>query len=207
MRTRRNQSAGYTLSELLTVVAMVGVITLVTLPAFLQLMPQYRIRGAATETAAAIRMIRQRALSTRIPWRIHFDPTNERFSYYMLDTDLNAASADLRAATSWVQMDQDMQIADNQDDPWVRTTAVDLRTNTSNPFKDICPAGGGVDLIFLRDGSVSNVANCSDAATAVLAFTTPPSIVFAVDNSYVRYNRYYIAVTEAGAVSVTPTKE
>ena len=201
-KRRTTASAGYSLTELLTVVAMVGVITLVTLPAFMQLMPQYRIRSAATDASSAIRMIRQKAMTTRTPWKISFDATGERYRYYMLTNPHATRSVD----ANWIAMDQEAVRRDNQNDAWVRTTAVDLRTNTSNPFKDIdCPIDSQVDLVFLRDGKVANNPACGGATN--LAFTTPPSIVFAITNNYVRYNRYYISVSEAGAVTVTATKE
>lgn len=202
MKSTNRASAGYSLSELLTVVAMIGVVSLVTLPAFLQLMPQYRIRSAATEAASAIRMIRQKAMTTRTPWKISFDATGERYRYYML----TSANATMSVNANWIAMDQEAVRPDNQDDAWVRTAAVDLRTNTAVPFKDVdCPIDSQVDLIFLRDGRVADDPACGSATD--LSFTTQPSIAFAVDNNFVRYNRYYISVNEAGAVTVTATKE
>jgi hypothetical protein len=62
-------------------------------------------------------------------------------------------------------------------------------------------------LIFLRDGTVADNAACGDPSTDVLTFAPNPGIVFAVDSSAVRYNRYYITVSEAGLVSIRPTKE
>ena len=56
MRRHCKNARGYTLAELLTVVGIVGVVSLVSIPAFIQLMPQYRIRGASTELSAALRM-------------------------------------------------------------------------------------------------------------------------------------------------------
>ena len=78
--TRRRASRGYSLTELLTVVAIVGLVVLVSVPAFTQLMPQYRLRSAASDVTGALRMIRQKAITTRSDWKMTVDPVNERYS-------------------------------------------------------------------------------------------------------------------------------
>jgi Tfp pilus assembly protein FimT len=189
--------------ELIVVVAMVGIVALVTVPALLQVMPQYRIRSAASETAAAIRMIRQRAVTTRSPWRISFDTDLNRYRYYAL----NSPFADMSVAGNWTLMSRDARNPpDGDDDEWVQVTAVQLDAAT-NSFKDVvCPTDGKIDLIFTRDGSVSNKAACGAAATDVLTFTPAPSVLFSVDSSFVRFNRYTISVTANGTVSIAGSK-
>lgn len=80
MRRRTRLLRGYSLPELLTVVAIMGAVTLVTLPAFMQLMPQYRIRNAASEMTATLRMLRQKAVGTRTDWKMTVDPGNDRYA-------------------------------------------------------------------------------------------------------------------------------
>lgn len=205
MNRRPTGSRGYSLSELLTIVAMLGVITLVTVPALMQIMPQYRIRGAASETAANIRQIRQRAMTTRTTHRISFDPVNERYSYSML----TAQTADPNLAASWDPLTSDAR-REAEDTEWITVSSVDLRTNTTNAFNDVVqPNDSKVDLIFLRDGSVSSEPhNGGSSPGDDLTFTpTKPSIVFAVDSSAVKYNRYYLYLSESGTVTITGTKE
>lgn len=205
MRRSSGASRGYNLMELLVVVAIVGIVALITVPALLQLMPQYRIRSAASETAAAIRMIRQRAVTTRSAWRISFDTSQNRYSYYAL-TSPNAA---LDVAANWTAISRDgRNVAPGGTEQWVNVTAVQLQS-TTNSFKDVvCPTDGMIDLIFLRDGSVSNKAACGAAATTVLSFTpTQPSVLFRVDSNYVRFNRYYVSLAQNGTLSIRPAKE
>lgn len=78
----RRRQHGYSLAELLTIVAIVGVVTMVTIPAFMQLMPQYRIRSASSEVAASLRMLRGKAVSTRSNWKMIIDPTTEQYSFW-----------------------------------------------------------------------------------------------------------------------------
>ncbi|HYI10793.1 MAG TPA: GspH/FimT family pseudopilin [Thermoanaerobaculia bacterium] len=202
-KDRRNAQSGYSLTELLTIVGMIGVVTLITIPAIRQLMPQYQIRAAASEAAAALRFARQKAISTRTPWKVSFDPNNDMYSYAML----NAQNADMSVAANWTSISRDTLKVAGTNDPWIRTAAVDVQTTGGNSFKDVdCPSDGVVDIIFLRNGEISNKAKCGDPATAVLTFATAPSIVIAVDNSAVRFNRYTISITEVGTVTVTPSK-
>jgi len=201
VKRRAIRSRGYSLTELLTVVAMIGVVTLISLPAVMQLMPQYRIRSAASEAAATIRQIRQRAMSTRATHRILFDPVNDRYSLWMLNTQTSTLSA----VNSWTPLTKDARQTATSED-FITTSAVDLRTNTANPFKDVVfPDDAKVDLIFLRDGSVSPAPEISD--TDELTFSPAPSIVFAVDNNLVKYNRYYIQLSRRGTVTIDPEKE
>lgn len=127
-RRKQHRSRGYSLPELLTVVGMVGIITLVALPTFLQIIPQYRIRGAASEMAASLRMIRSKAVSTRTPWRMTVDPTNDQ---YWLEHQIGGA---------WTP------IAENgkpltAGSKWEKTPGVDLM-----------PAGANIIVTFTRSG-------------------------------------------------------
>jgi prepilin-type N-terminal cleavage/methylation domain-containing protein len=200
-------SRGYSIMELLVVVAIIGIVTLVAVPAMLQLMPQYRIRSAASETAANMRMIRQRAIATRTPHRVSFDFTRNRYYYSFLNTP----NADLTLNANWTQLAFDgRNPAPGNNAQWVNVTAVQL-TGSTNSFKDVvCIAGntadGYVDLIYMRDGSVSNKQACGAAATTVLTFSPAPAVVFSVDSSYVAFNRYTISVEKNGRVTITPSK-
>ena len=190
--------------ELLVVVAIIGVVALVTIPALMQLMPQYRIRSAASETAAVIRLIRQRAVTTRSPWRITFDTSQNRYRYFAL----NSPYADQAVEANWTAIARDgRNRAVGGDEEWIQVTSVQLQS-TTNSFKDVvCPTDGLIDLIFLRDGSVSDKAACGATATDVLTFGTAPSVRFSVDSNLVRFNRYYVTVAKNGSVGIRPTKE
>jgi Tfp pilus assembly protein FimT len=201
---QRNGQSGFSLTELLTIIGMVALVSLITVPAIRQLMPQYQIRAAASEAASALRFARQKAISTRTPWKVSFDPNNEMYSLSML----SAPHADMSVAANWTNISRDTMKVAGTNDPWIRTAGVDVRTTAgSNSFKDVdCPSDGVVDVIFLRNGEVGDKAKCGDPATTVLTFTTAPTIVIAVDNDAVKFNRYTISISESGTVTVAPSK-
>jgi prepilin-type N-terminal cleavage/methylation domain-containing protein len=208
VQDRRSTERGFSLTELLTVVAIIGVITLVTVPAMIQLMPQYRIRSAASDAGASLRMIRQKAITTRTPWKISFDAANDRYAYYRL----NAPNATRSDVGNWINMGRDTRANPTSGSvQWIRASAIDLQTSTTNPnpFKNIdCDANSTVDIVFLRDGSIANDPNGGTCgAGANLLFTTQPSILFAVDNRFVKYNRYYLALSQNGTLTIRPAKE
>ena len=193
---------GYSLSELLVVVAILGVVTLVTIPALVQLMPQYRIRSASSEAAGAMRMVRQRAITTRTPWRISYDPASNKYRFYQL----RATHLDLSDAASWRPIRRDGRTPDPMNEDYFRNAEVDLNASPAASFHDTtCPSDGMLDLIFLRDGSVADTPACG--STTKLSFTTSPGIVFAVDSKYVRFNRYYLTLSQTGRVPIRPAKE
>lgn len=208
MDKRDHNARGYTLTELLTVVAIVGIATLATVPAILQLMPQYRIRSAATELASAIRAARQRAMSTRLPYKIEFSPSNDCYRYAMFSTTVPPTDDNMKVTSNWRYMNARGREPGTGTSTDICTSAVDLRTNTGNPFKDVegGSASTDVDLIFLRNGQVADNP-AAGTTTPRLTFGTSPSVVFAINSGLVRYNRYYISVTELGQVTVTSAKE
>lgn len=194
---------GYSLVELLVVIAMIGIVALVTVPALNQLMPQYRIRGAASEAAGAMRMVRQRAITTRTPWRISFDVANNRYRFW----ELTSPYADMSVATNWRAIRRDGRTPDPTGEDWFRSSAIELNAPTDT-FNDVaCPADGRLDLIFLRDGSVATNPPCTGPSSDLLTFAPDPSVVFAVDSNQVKFNRYYVSVSQAGVIATRATKE
>ena len=126
---KQHRSRGYSVTELLTVVAMVGLVTLVSLPTFLQIIPQYRIRGAASEITSTLRMIRSKAVSTRTQWRMTVDPTSNQ---YWLEHEIGGA---------WTRIGEDGKPLPTGA-KWEKQLGVDLM-----------PAGSNIIVTFTRDGS------------------------------------------------------
>lgn len=203
MRRHCKKSRGYSLAELLTVVAIVGVVTLVSIPAFIQLMPQYRIRGAATELSAALRMTRQDAIATRRPWRVTVDGAGKRYAISMLTTP----GADMKVAANWTHMGENNRVVPTGGAPWWKQLSSDIQLSTTG-FNDI-DCANGADVIFQRDGSIAPDYNnsCTAGGTAAIDFTTPPKIRVYYPSQYVRYNAYYIYGSAGGNLTTDQAKE
>jgi Tfp pilus assembly protein FimT len=104
---------------------------MVALPTFLQVIPQYRIRGAASEIAASLRLIRSKAVSTRASWRMTVDPTNDQ---YWLETS---------SSGTWAPIGEDGKPVPGGA---IRKKSLGV---------DLMPAGSNIIVTFDRGGSVA----------------------------------------------------
>ena len=135
MQRRSRRSRGYSLSELMTVVSIIGVVTLVTLPAFMQLVPQYRIRNAASEVTATLRMLRQRAVATRTDWKMVVDPANDRYALLR------------RNGGSWLEIGSNGRPAPGGTRVWTEFDNVDI------------VGGSNFEVVLTRFGTAEAVAS------------------------------------------------
>jgi type II secretory pathway pseudopilin PulG len=194
---------GYSLAELLTVVGIIGVISLVSIPAFFQLMPQYRLRSAAAELAAAVRMARQDAVTTRKPCRLTIDSSGNRYAISIL----SSPTADMKVSTNWSRLgDNNRPVASTG--VWWKELPKTQMSISSTGFLDV-DCANGPDLVFLRDGKVSDTFNtaCGGGGTAAINFATTPKIRLHYDSTWVKYNTYYVLADQGGYISTDQTKE
>lgn len=200
MPHRRRKSRGYSLPEVLTVVAITGLIALVAIPALTTLMPQFRVRSAASEVAATIRMARESAVATRRPWRVSFDSANARYAV----SALSAAGADMKTPGNWTKIGENNRVMP-AGGIWWKTLPASMTLSTVNLLDVDC--ANGTDLIFQRDGTVDTTYNtaCSAGGTAALAF--PASVRLHYDSQFVPTNTYYLDTSGAGSVTPRQTKE
>ena len=193
---------------MLVVVSMIGIISIVMIPALAQLLPQYRIRSAATEMAGRIRSTRQNALATRRAWRVTFDAAAERYAISML-TDPNG---DMTVSTNWTRMGWNGRPVTSAEAWWTNLArGVNLVTNTANPLRDV-DCANGVDLVFLRNGTVATDPGCGSGTNltfpAVPSTSDPlPSLALTTSSSLVRFNRYTIEIEASGVIRITPSKD
>jgi prepilin-type N-terminal cleavage/methylation domain-containing protein len=201
VKRHRTNVRGFSLVELLTVVAIIGIVTLVSLPAFFQLLPQYRIRSTAAELAAALRMTRQDAIGTRRPWRVTIDGPGSRYSISML----SSPSADMKVSTNWSPIGENNRPVPTGGVFWKQLSNMTLSTTG---FLDI-DCANGTDVIFLRDGSISPAFNntCAAGGTAVIDFTTPPKVRLYYPSRWIAFNAYYIYGSSSGTLTTGQAKE
>jgi type IV fimbrial biogenesis protein FimT len=75
MRPRINASRGYSLVEILVVVAIIGIMSLVTVPAFMNYQRSNTIKASMRSFTSDIRNCRQRAISQNSQVRLELDST------------------------------------------------------------------------------------------------------------------------------------
>ena len=202
MRPHCKNVRGYSLAELLTVVAIVGVVTLVSIPAFLQLMPQYRIRTASTELSAALRMTRQDAIGTRRAWRVTIDGPGKRYAISMLTTP----GSDMTVAANWTHIAENNRTVPSGG-VWWKQLSSDIQLSTTG-FNDI-DCANGADIIFDREGKIlpDHNSSCTAGGSTDIDFSTPPKIRVYYPSQYVRFNAYYIYGSASGNLTTDQAKE
>jgi len=82
---RKINSNGYSLIEIVMVIALLGLLSTVAFPNFKRTMSKYKLEVAAYELAQNIRLTQQKSISEGIPCKIVFD-LNQKNGYQMLSS-------------------------------------------------------------------------------------------------------------------------
>jgi type IV fimbrial biogenesis protein FimU len=80
-RTRRRAEAGFSIVEMLLVLAIMGIFITFAGPAFTESYRAYKVRSAAQELSVAIRAVRQVAVSTRAASNLLVDTAGGSYSW------------------------------------------------------------------------------------------------------------------------------
>ena len=177
MRRTTSTERGYSLAEALVVVAIIGVISLVSVPNFMSMYRAQKIKTSIRLVSNDLRQARQQAVSTYRPTMVSFGTTaDEKFSYFVYDWDA--------ATSTWVQK----KIGYLEPE-----TALANRTVYFSDigYADTQPVGsldGRPDIIFLTNGSVRN-----PPATPTLKVKTDVNIP---------KKEYLVTVSPSGSVKV-----
>ncbi len=81
---RQKQVKGFTLAELMVVIAIIGITTAIAIPYFVGQMPRYRLNGAARQVMGDLMWARMEAVSQNNEFKIFFFNNHE---YRILDDD------------------------------------------------------------------------------------------------------------------------
>jgi len=93
IQTQAKNESGFTLAELMVTIAVLAVMAMIAIPAFMSWMPGMRLNGAARQIMGDLMAARMKAVKQNNRFRVFFNSpgTNE---YQILDDDNNNNSAD-----------------------------------------------------------------------------------------------------------------
>ncbi len=185
------RSAGYTLTEVLIVVAIIGILSLITVPVFMNFQRQGMFKGAMRTVATDLRSARSNAIKTSQDIRVEFvtgaeGPTTKEYrAYSSTDGGTTWTPLSIRRAFTSATSDGTNEMVKRLEGPVWFEKSVGLITDG---IGDIKP-----DIVFHPDGTAD-----------LLGTGTSGSIVLATNWTNIYSNRYNIYVTRAGQIKSLP---
>lgn len=140
-RPRLENQRGYTTAELLVVVAIIGILSLVTVPNFISMYQSSRVKAAARGLTTTIRNARQLAISGNQRTKVSFSIAGTEPRTYIVEKEVRDPETGTKT--------------------WQRVRNGDLGQRvrfTDSEFIDTVTGDGGLrDVVFLPNGTVENL--------------------------------------------------
>jgi prepilin-type N-terminal cleavage/methylation domain-containing protein len=141
MDMRRN-SRGYSLVEMLVVIAIIGVLSLMTIPAFINFQRRNAVRSALRSFTSDLRSFRQYAITKNAYVRVQFRGERDYLAFQSRDF-----------GTTW----SDLRLGTNEAGTNVRTLPETLRFS-ANTYNDSDDTDTMTDVDFHPDGTAGDYA-------------------------------------------------
>lgn len=211
---------GFSLAEMLVVVAILGMIVAFGLPAFQNYLQSYKLRSSANQIVNDLRAVRQTATTENIPMKISFDvdtdnPSIDTYNMYWvyrynmtpgtpLPTDANLkTAANWNLATNAAGLTFERAVS-GRTAPEKRVLHLTIPTDddpANNYIADL-DSDNLRDIIFLPDGTVFNDGNnikFNEDSNSPL--NNKPHLVIQTEWRKVKFRQYVIYVTYVGKIS------
>ena len=184
---------GYSLAEALVALAIIGMISLVAIPNFMQYMRAGKIKSAVRQFSGDLRGARQLAVSRNIRTKISFDVTNtdpnlppgERWTYRIYQQRPNGTWLAVTMDARGVQTNPTREM---EESVWIVDS--DFADITGDVDEITDDAGADRDIVFFPNGTLAN----SSGNNSILLRT--------------RYDvpsyQYRITISPSGAIRAVP---
>lgn len=140
-KSYRSAERGFSLAEMLVVVAIIGIMTLVLVPNFISMYNSSRFKAAARTLASSLRNARQQAIAGNTRTKVSFKVTGTEPRGFTIQIE----ERDIQAGTT----------------TWRTTRSGDLGKSfrfSDSGFPDTVTGDGGLlDVIFLPNGTIQNL--------------------------------------------------
>ncbi len=175
MKSKIGPSRGYSLVEILVVIAIVGLMSLITIPAFINYSQQGRLRAAVRQLHGDLRTMRLLAITNNLRIRTELQPDKVSYNFY--------ASTDNGA--TWAPYIPKGQISSTK-------SVASPVTLSATTFLDV-NGNGKPDIVFLPSGMLD--PNCTPTTGGM------PTVTMSVPWKNIYQNIMTITVSPAGGIS------
>jgi prepilin-type N-terminal cleavage/methylation domain-containing protein len=179
MRSSKPDQAGYSLVEILTVVAIVGILALVAVPNFITYYQTNKMKVALGNFTADLRTMRQMAITQGVQTRITFTPaatntmTSRAYDFWQGNAAFNS--------TTWTPLTQ----SDSSKGPLLKgytrhTEDAAYFPDTGQTFDAV---SGVYSVVFFPDGHVGLPAGATTASITLKTDLNVPKPQYTIDVS------------------------
>lgn len=192
---RFTDQSGYSLPEMLIVLAIIGVISLVTVPAFINLQKGNKIKTSAREFNTTLRAARQRAVTTNMQTKVGFETGNR----VKLSTCLNMPVPCQRRYTLYTRPNPTSTVPNPawvRVDPGTRPRQTDdiVYFDDSSTMDDV-EGDNERDIVFRSNGTVLFTPNTVTERTIVLRAMAD-----------IPFNQYTVTLRTTGSLTTARTR-
>jgi len=91
-----SKNSGFTLIEVLIVIALMGIITAIAVPNFLSWIPEKRLRSASDDIFSNLLYTKMQAIKNNVDWAVEFDPGDNS---YKITSDYGGTNAEVKTVS------------------------------------------------------------------------------------------------------------